>query len=293
MTSTWYVPSTASAAYTGKVPQPASNMNGATATGTDAGDVVVALVRQTVPTPPRCAPPSYAAGMNERATHNPAGTEEGHPAASAEVRRRAERPSIAGGGSHETAELSQVFQAIAARLDAVLDAEVAERDASETRHRLSQAASPESERRDTHSTPDVLRQELATTVLRISADGRLDVDDRVREGEGIDDAPTPAPAVTVRVPGTESCAAPDAVPAAPAPVGAGRSNVEDRLRAVRERLATRRASTVVARADAPTAPMPSVRPGPWRRTEVRIVLRKLLIGLAIVGLSVAVSLLVA
>src|SRR6056297_2286397 len=133
---------------------------------------------------PRCrdttpaGSPSYAADMDKRATHTPTGTVDAHPAVSVEMRNRAQRTSIDGAGQHDTTDLSKVLQAIAARIDVVLDEKVAAGAEPEGRRRAARAWSSVVGKRTAEDTSELRRHALAPTVLRISADGRLDVDDR-------------------------------------------------------------------------------------------------------------------
>lgn len=194
--------------------------------------------------------------MDERATHRPTGIVDAHPAASVGVRDRSERSPINDGGPHDAADMNDVFRAIAARIDVVLD---------------EKARTPS----------DARRHAVSTEVLRFSADGRLDVDDRKHEVSN--EASTSSP--------TTVASAPVAPPSPPA-AALDRSGVDDRLRAARDRLAERRSRAAAERVDPPGTRSPRVRILAWRRTELRALAQRMLIGLAIVGASAVVSILV-
>jgi len=232
--------------------------------------------------------------MDERATHTPTGTVDAHPAVSVEMRNRAQRTSIDGAGQHDTTDLSKVLQAIAARIDVVLDEKVAAGAEPEGRRRAARAWSSVVGKRTAEDTSELRRHALATTVLRISADGRLDIDDRERDDrERVDRRREVSEVVSKTKARTETAAeSRDTVSASSAPEATARSDVEGRLRAARERLEARRASTADAQVEASGQRARRVRFPALRRNEMRTVVQRLLIGLAIVGASAVVSILV-
>jgi len=270
--------------------------------------------------------------MDKDATQSRIGRVDAHPAVTAGADARAGRAATDGAVTHQT-DMRNVLRAIAARIDVILDETVAEGGDPEASGQASETWSPVVRTRATDDASDVRRQALATTVLRISADGRVDVDERI--GDAIDDVD----------PGAAERAAEDADrdaaegasaraaerrgaidrqpevdgsraqrtevstprPARPAPVrdwtsgalelvapaATDRSGVEERMRVVRQRLATRRTGATVARVDDPSPRDRRTRISAWRRTDARILIRRLLIGLTIVGASAIVSLLIA
>ena len=254
---------------------------------------------------PGCWFSSYAADMDERATHSLTGPVDAHPAVSARAPIRAERTAIDGEGAvvHDEADLTKLLKAIAARIDTVLDAKVAAGAEPEGRHRAARAWSSVVGKRATDATPDLRRHALATTVLRISADGRLDIDDRERAaGEDAADPDAAVPDAADQNATDQDATDQDAEShAASVRLGVSRldetappdrPDVEDRLRVVRERLATRHASATEARPASPGARVGSARSPSWRRGEMRTLVQRLLIGLAIVGASAVVSILI-
>jgi len=252
--------------------------------------------------------------MDERATHTPTGTVDAHPAVSVEMRNRAQRRSIDGAGQHDTTDLTKVLQAIAARIDVVLDEKVAAGAEPEGRHRAARAWSSVVGKRTAEDTSELRRHALATTVLRISADGRLDIDDREpdererdereqderehadgKHDDGKHEDRTRDVGEVVAKARTETETEPeshDAVSASSVPTPTDRSDVEARLRAARERLESRRASTAAGQAQASGSRARRARRPALRRNEVRTVVQRVLIGLAIVGASAVVSILV-
>lgn len=250
--------------------------------------------------------------MDKRATHSLTGTVGAHPRLAAEA-PVAETAAIDRAGAQDDPDLRKVLRAIASRIDVVLDERAAAGDEPEGRHRAADAWSTVVGKRATDTTSDLRRHALSTTVLRISPDGRVDVDDResdARDGapESRDasgrhadadrsDAPPAAAAtlqgVEVATPATaDNGSVRDTSLDSPAPAATDRTDVEDRLRAARERLVTRRTNAATARVDTrrPRAPRLGFRS--WRRSDVRILVQRLLIGLAIVGASAAVSILI-
>lgn len=266
--------------------------------------------------------------MDKFEAHRPTGTMDAHAAAFAEARAPAGGPSIDGPGHVDSADLKSVLQAIAARIDVVLDEKLAARPESDGQHRAVQAWSTVVGKRSRDVSSDLRRRALATTVLRISADGRLDLDDgrqeiadadadaanadseteaeteaetgaetgaesqrepdqeddAARSGAKVVDAAKPARAVVVPVS--------DVTTESPSPASADRSDIENRLRTVRKRLAARHARTSAARVD-PVRPRASrIRRPVWRKTEIHTLVQRLLIVLAVVGASAVVSILV-
>ena len=238
--------------------------------------------------------------MDKRATHRSTGTLGAPQKLASEASDRTGRTVIDGAGHEDASVLGPLLRAIAVRLDVVLDEKVASGAEPEGRHRAARAWSSVVGRPASDETAGLRRQALNTTVLRISADGGTYVGGSVDDAsaEAIDDrsmrsdatATTVAPvdlAEPVEPVGNERYA----ISEPPMSVAPERSGVEDRLRTVRERLATRRASTS-ASPRAARSVRPSVWPSMWQRTDVRTLIQRLLIGLTIVGASAVVSILV-
>lgn len=156
---------------------------------------------------------------------------------------------------------------------------------------------------------DLRRRALATTVLRISADGRLDRDDQQQEiadddaeteaegHQGVDReddaARSGAKAFGLAKPSqTAVGSVHGAAPRSPSPAATDRSDVGDRLGAVRKRFAVKHVNTRASRVEVPRPRATRSRPPVRRKSEIRTLVQRLLIGLAIVGASVVVSILV-
>jgi hypothetical protein len=193
-------------------------------------------------------------------------------------------------GTVEDVDLSAVLRGVADRIDAVFAAGA---PAAGRRGRADQAHDEDAVAAwssvvgtgTTSGDERARRAALATTVLRIGADGSLDV---VGDRQAREDRELLGPSDVPRADEDDDRAdeerrlAPDASLATTSHVE-GRQDVETRLRDARDRMARRRAEATVE-ARAASAPI-------WRRVDGRKLVQRVLVAAAIVAVSALVSLL--
>ena len=205
-----------------------------------------------------------------------------------EGRRTIDRPAGDDVTRQQGVELVAVLRGVAARLDAILEQPGEPRTgvaASDTE--AVEAWSAVMTRRQTATDPSARRAALATTVLRIGADGSMDVvDNESADLESAVDEDGDAPVASDPGSGESRPSAANVAGATVADSGARdvvQSDVDSRLRIARERLGQRRAAVTV---EDRTMRVPS-----GRRFDGRTAVKRLLLAIAIVGTSAAVAVL--